>query len=109
HGDFHNQLTMARSLIRLAGETSPDDRKHGLEVLRRLARSGADYQGAVAADALATYGDLSPVAWYYTELRNAVSVPGREWGHSIPALFYLAAHGSRKEWELLYEIAVTDL
>jgi hypothetical protein len=104
HGDGHSMLTMAKNLIRVTGDASPQDREHGLEVMRRIAR-GADYTGAPAAEELAKYGDLSPVEWYYDEFKRALGVPGREWGHTIWALWYLAKHGGRREWELIYEIA----
>jgi hypothetical protein len=106
HAGFYDQIKMAQNLIRVAGESRPPDREHGLEVLRRLARS-ADYQGSHAANALAKYGDLSPVEWYYAELTKALPAR-REWTFTIGALFYLAEHGGRKEWELLYAIAGSD-
>jgi len=36
-------------------------------------------------------------------------VRGRYYSHSMEALWYLADHGQRKEWELLRDIALKDL
>jgi hypothetical protein len=107
NGDYYGQLTMAENLIRVAGVSSPADREHGFNVLRRLARS--ELSGGYAARALEKYGDLSPVEWYYDELKSSLANRGRYYSQSIPALFYLAEHGGRKEWELLFSIALKDL
>ena len=109
NGDFYAQVTMAQNLARLAGDASPADREFGLETLRRLAHSSADYLGAHAARALEEFGDNSSVSRYYQELKRSLDVKGRYYSNSIDALFYLAEHGQRKEWELLREIALKDL
>jgi len=108
YGDGYSGLTMAENLIRVAGETNPQDREYALDVMRRIARV-ADYTGAPAAEALAKYGDLSPVEWYYSEFKGWLNTPGRIWGNSIHAMFYLTDHGGRKEWELLCAIAAHDI
>lgn len=108
HGDSYSMLTMAQNLMRLAGETDPQNRAHGLEALRRIARAADDY-GAPAAHALAIYGDLSPLEWYYADLKSAVEAKGRLWDHRMGAIWYLAEHGRQKEWELLQAIAVDDI
>ena len=108
NGDFYAQITMAENLVRVAGIESPADRKFGLEVLREKARTADDY-GAKAARVLEKYGDLSPVSWYCEQWAKAVSVRGRTWDFTSQALFYVAEHGGRKEWELLQQIAIKDI
>jgi len=106
YGDGYSMVTMAQNLIRIAGETSPDDREHGLQVIRKIAR---DPFYAGAAESLASYGDLSPVEWYYDQFKEWLNSPGRLWDHTIHAMFYLTDHGGRKEWELLCAIAARDI
>lgn len=105
HGDGYSMVTMAQNLIRIAGETSPPDREHGLQVIRKIAR---DPFYAGAAESLASYGDLSPVQWYHDQFKSWLNSPGRLWDHTIQAMFYLTEHGGRKEWELLCAIAARD-
>jgi len=105
YGDGYSMVTMAQNLIRIAGETSPHDREHGLQVIRKIAR---DPFYAGAAESLASYGDLSPVQWYYDQFKGWMNSRGRLWDHAIHAMFYLADHGGRKEWELLCAIAARD-
>jgi hypothetical protein len=98
---------MAENLLLVAGPHSPNDRQFGLDWLRKLARPADDY-GVEAARVLERYGDLSPVEWYHDEWQRALSTRGRTWDYTTQAIFYVADHAERKEWELLRQIALHD-
>ncbi len=107
-GDFYGKLTMAENLIRVAGDENPQDREHGLEVLRRLSRS-LDLNVARAEQALERYGGPSLLESYCAELKKSMTIQDRWYPYSIEPIFYLADHGKRKEWEFLRDIVVKDL
>jgi len=108
HGDSYTRVTMAENLIRVAGETRPEDREYGLGVLRNLSKDPYS-SGAAAANALAKYGDFSPVEEYYEQFGVWLNTRGRLWDGTLPGMFYLAEHGGRKEWELLCKVAAHDI
>jgi hypothetical protein len=106
--DYHAKVWMARTLIRL-GEKAKNraDRDHGLDVLRQMVRDGAGSHPSVyAASALAEYGDLSPRDFFFDLWKSTLGQPGIIRDPGIA--FYLAEHGGRREWELLYAVAVED-
>src|SRR5262249_15059795 len=90
HGDYHTKITMAENLIRIAGDKDAQDREYGLGVLREL--SGDPYSSA-AADALARYGDFSPLQEYYERFSSWLQTRGRLWDGTLPGMFYMAEYG----------------
>jgi hypothetical protein len=103
HANYSAQIWMAKTLVRIGKEQKTDDEEFGLKALRTMVKQGRRGGGVYAANALAQFGDFSPVDVFYDEWK---SVP--ELTHDPQITFYLCDHGKRREWELLHTISLEE-
>jgi hypothetical protein len=105
---YPEKVWMAKSLVRLGEGQTTGDKEFGIDVLRDMVREyRRSHVGAYAANALAELGDTSAVDVFYEEWKSWLGRPGLI--HDSNIVFYLCAHGKRREWELLYAIAVEEV
>jgi hypothetical protein len=110
HAEFYEQVQMAKSLIRVADrEKNEADREFGIAFLREKLDGDIGYTAAHTARALAEFGDMSGIEYFYKQWKESLRVPGRYYSMESEVAWYLMDHGGRREWELVNEIARREL
>ncbi|TFH47460.1 MAG: hypothetical protein E4H01_08315 [Lysobacterales bacterium] len=104
HADFYAKVWMAKRLAAL-GEKA--DREYAVAILKSLVHENWGHTAAHAASALADLNDISPVDVFYTRWKASLDKPGKIYDSYV--VFYLTDHGTRREWELLHQLAAREI
>ncbi len=107
HANLCSKVLMAKTLASFEGKQNAEDKEYGLQLLRNVVRENEGDFAVLAANALASFGDFTPIDVFYSRGQACLSKPGKVYDSCV--VVYLTHYGKRREWELLTELARREI
>ena len=104
--DAYGKFAMVRRLLQ---HEDPADKAFALETLRAYVRRyPGNHTSAIAGEMLAQHGDFTLIDEIYKTWNPFRDKPGH-YLYDAKLIWHLCKYGKRREWDLLYDISVSEI
>ena len=104
--DAYGKFAMVRRLLQ---HEDPADKEFALETLRAYVRRyPGNHTSAIAGEMLAQHGDFTLIDEIYKTWHPFRDKPGH-YLYDAKLIWHLCKYGKRREWDLLYDISVSEI